>query len=235
MAYTITYSGGTITIADGTLDTTSTSLSLPGRNYPGYGQSMDQNLVSMLENWASSPSGPFSPLKGQMWYDVANVLLKYNIGTPGSPTWKSIAANGDNVTFNNIVATGNITTTNLFASGTVQGDIVSTTSHFLFSVGSVAAGGTTQGTATALTKDINVVTTSTVGVNDGVLLPVTTGGYRIIVFNQDGVDAVKVYPAGSACINGGAAGVPFVVPAGARIEFFSTSATAWFTMNATYA
>lgn len=235
MAYTITYSGGTITIADGTLDTTSTSLSLPGRNYPGYGQPMDQNMVSILENWASSPIGPYSPLKGQMWYDIANVSMKYNVGTPGSPSWKSIAALGDDVNFNNIVAAGDITTTNLYASATLEGDIVKANTHFQYSVASVTAAGTTQGTATALLKDINVVTTSTTGVNDGVILPVSTGGYRIIVINQDGVDAVKVYPAASSCINGGAAGVPFSIPPGARLEFVSTSATSWYTMNATYA
>ena len=52
MAYTLTYSIGTITVVDSTLNT-QTSLSLPGRNYAGYGQPVDQNQISILENFAS--------------------------------------------------------------------------------------------------------------------------------------------------------------------------------------
>ena len=70
MAYTLNYSGGTITVTDGTLDTASTSLSLPGRNYAGYGQPVDQNLVYMAENFAYFTAGPSNPLKGQVWFDT---------------------------------------------------------------------------------------------------------------------------------------------------------------------
>ena len=40
MAYTIVKSDGTVltTVPDGTINTTSTSLGLPGKNYAGYGQ-----------------------------------------------------------------------------------------------------------------------------------------------------------------------------------------------------
>lgn len=235
MAYTIAYSGGTFTVNDGTLNTTSTSISLPGRNYPGYGQPMDQNLVYMLENWASSLAGPFNPLKGQTWYDLTNTVLKFNVGTPGSPVWKTIATIGDNVTFNNIIATGNINGVNIYASNVLQGNQVESTGNFKFSVASVVAAGTTQGTATPISKDINVVTSSTTGVNDGVILPVTTGGNKIVVINQDGVDAVKVYPALGVSINGASANAAYSLAAGARLEFVSISASLWYTLNATYA
>ena len=71
MAYTIIKSNGTVltTIADGTINTTSTSLALPGRNYAGYGQAQDTNFVHMIENFAAA-SLPANPLKGQLWYNT---------------------------------------------------------------------------------------------------------------------------------------------------------------------
>ena len=54
MAYTITLSNGTLltTIQDGTVNQTSTSLALIGKNYAGYGTFLNSDLVHMLENFA---------------------------------------------------------------------------------------------------------------------------------------------------------------------------------------
>ena len=51
-AYTIIRSNGTTltTIQDGTVNTTSSPLSLFGRNSSGYGQALDTNLIKILEN-----------------------------------------------------------------------------------------------------------------------------------------------------------------------------------------
>jgi hypothetical protein len=79
MSYTITYSNGanSIVIADGTIDN-STSLSLVGKNYPNYGQYLDQNFLSMLENFASG-SQPSNPIVGQIWYNTTKGALQvYN-------------------------------------------------------------------------------------------------------------------------------------------------------------
>ena len=55
MAYTILKSDGTVltTIADGTINTNATSLGLPGRNYAGYGETIDTNFAHLIENFAS--------------------------------------------------------------------------------------------------------------------------------------------------------------------------------------
>ena len=76
MAYTINKSNGTVvaTVQDGTINTT-TSLSLIGRNYQGYGETVNENLVRLLENSASS-SSPASPITGELWYDTASSTLK---------------------------------------------------------------------------------------------------------------------------------------------------------------
>jgi len=93
MAYTITLSNGTLltTIQDGTVNQTSTSLALIGKNYAGYGTFLNSDLVHMLENFASvSTAGGDSsaipnPLTGQLWWDLAGNLKVYT----GS-TWRTM-------------------------------------------------------------------------------------------------------------------------------------------------
>jgi len=81
MAYTVNKTDGTIlaTVADGTIDTT-TDLTLIGKNYAGYGEFFNENLVKLLENF-SNTSAPSSPVAGQMWWDKTNNLLKVYTGT----------------------------------------------------------------------------------------------------------------------------------------------------------
>ena len=76
MTYTInTFDGNFLTnVNPGTVDT-NTSLSLLGKNYSGYGQIIASNFVYLLENFAKT-SAPASPLKGQLWYDKTENLLK---------------------------------------------------------------------------------------------------------------------------------------------------------------
>jgi len=125
MAYTIVKSDGTVltTIADGTINTTSTSLALPGRNYAGYGQSQDTNFVHTLENFADT-SPPANPLRGQLWYNTNNSTL-YVCPTDGEANglaWLALTAtaSGGNTTFGGVTVTGNITAGNIYANtGTI--------------------------------------------------------------------------------------------------------------------
>ena len=70
MAYTITKTDGTtlVTLADGKVDQLSSSLSLLGRNVNSYGQYYNDNLIGLLENFAST-NEPKSPIQGQLWYN----------------------------------------------------------------------------------------------------------------------------------------------------------------------
>lgn len=95
----------------------------------------------------------------------------------------------------------------------------------------ITAAGSTQATATSLTRPINVV--STVSSNTGVILPTVPAGARVIVMNTSGT-ALNVYPPSGAAINSAAANAAYSMPAGTRLEFISVSATQWYTMNATY-
>ena len=86
MAYTINKTDGTVvaTITDGTVDNT-TSLQLFGKSYSGFGEGLNENLVKLLENTAST-SAPTAPLKGQVWFDTTTNQLKVYDGTSFKPT-----------------------------------------------------------------------------------------------------------------------------------------------------
>ena len=76
MAYTINRTDGTIvtTITDGTSDNT-TSLTLFGKSFSGFGEGLNENLIKLLEN-SSSTSAPSAPLKGELWFDNNTNNLK---------------------------------------------------------------------------------------------------------------------------------------------------------------
>lgn len=95
MAYTITLSNGTVltTIQDRTVDS-STSLTLIGRNYAGYGQYIANDLVYLLENFANT-SAPAHALVGQLWYNSNTQTMQVWNGA----TWAAVgvAGSGDTV------------------------------------------------------------------------------------------------------------------------------------------
>lgn len=80
MAYTINKTSGAplTVVADGTVDNT-TDITLIGKNYPGYGELLNENLVRLMENF-SNTSAPTSPVAGQLWWDSTNSLLKVYTG-----------------------------------------------------------------------------------------------------------------------------------------------------------
>lgn len=71
MAYIINKTNGDqlTSVPDGEIDI-STSIRLVGKNYPGYGEIIAENLVGMLENFANSVA-PRNPMNGQLWYDTS--------------------------------------------------------------------------------------------------------------------------------------------------------------------
>jgi hypothetical protein len=84
---------GNISIADGKLNTSDTSLALPGRNASNYGLSLNQNLVDLLQNFASL-NAPAHAVLGQLWYDTnGNDLKVYNGSNWSSvtPAWDAYA------------------------------------------------------------------------------------------------------------------------------------------------
>ena len=86
MAYLITKSDGTTltTISDGQIDDLSTDLTLIGKNYSGFGEAFNENLIKLLENFASTVR-PSRPIRGQIWFDVTELKLKVYNGTAFQP------------------------------------------------------------------------------------------------------------------------------------------------------
>lgn len=115
---------------------------------------------------------------------------------------------GDDVSVGDITATGDLT----LATGT-----------------SVAAAGSDQSTATALTKTYSVVTSATASSAEGVKLPTATIGTVYNILNTTSVD-VKVYPNTSGTINGASANAAKTLPAGASMTLVGVSTTGWRTL-----
>ena len=82
MAYQINKTDGTLLVqlVDGSIDTATTDISLIGRNYSGFGESINENFVKMLENFANT-AAPSNPLTGQLWWDKSEARLKVWNGT----------------------------------------------------------------------------------------------------------------------------------------------------------
>ena len=120
MSYPIKNSAGATlaTIQDGTVNNSATSLTLIGKNYAGYGNFLNENLVYLLENF-SKATAPTNAITGQLWYDNVNQVLKLYSGS----AWKPISSSAASAVAPSNPVTGdlwwNTTTTQLYVwSGT---------------------------------------------------------------------------------------------------------------------
>ncbi len=181
MAYTIVKSDGTVltTIADGTINTTSTSQGLPGRNYAGYGATLDTNIVHQLENFAYT-SPPANPLRGQLWYDTnANTLCICPAdGIINPASWLVLAQSGSSgtTTFGAVTVTGDMNANNVVAVNTVSGANGVFTNLSVTAVATIAtANVTTLNVGTANTKVITTGAAATTGAMTGTWTVTGTG------------------------------------------------------------
>jgi len=130
----------------------------------------------------------------------------------------------------NITSVG--TLTSLTSSGNISGANVIVTSYHIRSVATgISAAGTVQGNATALTKEINVV--STVASGAGVKLPTAVAGMILTITNTS-ANSLLVYPDASGIINSLSANAAFTQAAGATLQFIAPTTTQWYTIGATY-
>lgn len=89
----------------------------------------------------------------------------------------------------------------------------------------ISAAGTTQGTATALSADLNLV--STVAANSGVILYNGVINDSMIVYNDQAVNALLVYPPTSAQINQIPVNTAHSLPPNTFCEYYKVSKTRW--------
>lgn len=115
-------------------------------------------------------------------------------------------------------ATG-ITIDNSVIGGTTPAPIYNTLTN------TIAASGTNQATATALTSQQNRISTAPVG--SGVILMTALRGGLVVGIDNDTANAVNVYPQLTGTINQAAANTPLVVPPNGSVLLFSTDTLNW--------
>lgn len=146
MSYTINLTNGTIfaVVADGTINTSS-SMTLVGQNYAGYGAFLDTNFIHVLEN-SSNTTPPGAPLTGQLWWDSGNNLLKVYNGSAFKPMSSNTASSS--------APTGNVTGDLWFNTSTQQLNVWTGSAWLVVGPGSNTPGGTTGAVSTAILDNI---------------------------------------------------------------------------------
>jgi len=158
----------------------------------------------------------------------ANASTFYPVLAPGTSSGASL---GLDSAFSYVPSTDTLSVGTVSASGNVSAaNVVSTTNHIFSVATGISAAGSTQGTATSITKDFNVV--STVAASTGVILP-AIAGVRMTVINN-GANPLAVYPPSTGAINSQAANAAYSMSVGARLDFISVTTLQWYTLNATY-
>ena len=90
MSYIINRYNGSllVTVPDGTINTTTTSLGLIGRSVTEYGTVQNENYVYLLENFSNS-TAPLQPILGQLWYNSdTDIISTYSTAN----AWVALAS-----------------------------------------------------------------------------------------------------------------------------------------------
>jgi hypothetical protein len=99
---------------------------------------------------------------------------------------------------------------------------------------SITAGSTqTQAGATALTKDVNIITVSGTD-GDGVKLPTAVAGSEILIINSDAAQTIQIWPNTDDTIDGGSANAvdSNALDAGGQRAYVADGAVNWVTATA---
>lgn len=169
MAYTIVKSDGTVltTIPDGTIDTTSTSLGLPGRSFSGYGQAQDTNFVHLTENFAAATPPP-NPIRGQLWYNTttSTILVCPADGEANAAAWLALTStsSGATTTFGNISVSGAIAASDLTVDNEISTSSIAS-GTLTISTGATIANAALTGTTTASSLTTATITTGNLATN----------------------------------------------------------------------
>lgn len=82
------------TLTGGTINSSTTSLQLTGKGATNWGMSIQEDLIWLLENFASNNIQPSNPTIGQLWFNATNNYISVYDG-----------ANWDNLAFRDLRST----------------------------------------------------------------------------------------------------------------------------------
>jgi len=99
MAYIINNNDGTTlaNVANGDVDSNTTSLDLIGKNVDNYGQYFNNNLVRLLTNFSYNQE-PRSPQIGQLWFNTSIKRLTVYDGVSFKPTYGATVSGTPSIT-----------------------------------------------------------------------------------------------------------------------------------------
>jgi hypothetical protein len=101
MAYIIYNNDGSVllTMAEGKVDSETTSLDLIGKNVDNYGEILNNNLIRLMTNFAGPTSiSPRSPQVGQLWYNTTDKRLTVYNGIEFKPTDQTLVSGTEPLT-----------------------------------------------------------------------------------------------------------------------------------------
>jgi hypothetical protein len=168
MAYKINNTFGTllVTLADGTIDTATTDITLIGKGYAGFGEKLNENLVKLLENF-NNTSAPSNKIQGQLWYDKTNNQLNVYTGSKFKPV-------------------GSTTNSTSAPSNAVQGDLwfdTTNTQLYVYNGTAWTLIGPTTVAGSGVTQFVSEVVEDNTGVNRSILKMVANDTVVAVVSN----------------------------------------------------
>jgi len=192
MAYIINNTTGNtvVTLKDGTIDTTTTDVSLFGKGYAGFGEKLNENFVKILENFANT-TAPDNKVKGQLWYDATNNQLQVWTGSK----WKPV---------------GGSTNTTTQPTNAVRGDTWFDTTNsqlYVYSGTKWVLIGPTSVAGSGVTSMVPAVIESTLGTNKNVLKGVVGDTIVYVVSSEEFTPKNTAGTEGAALITAGFATV----------------------------
>ena len=168
MAYKINNTFGTllVTLADGTIDTATTDLTLIGKGYAGFGEKLNENLVKLLENF-NNTSAPSNKQQGQLWFDRTNKRINVWTGDKWKPA-------------------GGPTNSATAPTNAVQGDMwfdTSNTQLYVYTGSAWTLIGPTSVAGSGVTQVVSEVVQDNTGVNRSILKLVANDAVVGVVSN----------------------------------------------------
>jgi len=143
------------------------------------------------------------------------------------PEFQSVAVTGA-VSAASASVTGAVSAGSVSATS-VTGTTVTASGSLVIKSATVAAAGSNQGNAAAVTAGFTLVTDA--NATKGVVLPAASAGLVVIIKNADAANAVlKVYPASGDAINALAANASYDMAAKTSMLLVAYDATTWYTV-----